>query len=198
MHHDGPGNEVAQALVLRVQQHGDHAEAIKSGKKINEPDQVAGKGLKGVDGPPGLFDDANSRPALSRRLALPQRFKDRVIPPVDAEDDERDNRAPPDGAVRAEDPAAEPEECQEEQNDVDQRFNQDIEKDRHKAAADAGQSEFQMDLLWSIDDKLVTGHDDLYLLAGKTSKSLAAAGASAGPGEEQRPALTHPAGVAGA
>ena len=47
--------------------------------------------------------------------------------------------------------------------------------------ANASQHKFKMHLLRSINGKLVSRHDDLHVLAGKTSKSLETPGTASGP-----------------
>src|SRR5262249_39377784 len=83
MHYQSAGYEIAQAPVFGIQEHRHHPETIQEGHEIHSPHQVAGDGLKSVDGPAGIFDDSNSSPTLARRLPFPENLKQRVIAYID-------------------------------------------------------------------------------------------------------------------
>src|SRR5450432_4564207 len=82
MDHQRAGHVVTHAAVLLIQQQGDHTHAVKTREIVYEAEEIAGGGLKRSDRTAGVLDYANAGPFLAWRLAFPNRFKNRVIAPV--------------------------------------------------------------------------------------------------------------------
>jgi len=79
VHDDGAGGEVAQSALGLVQEHHEDADRVVDGQRVQYPHEVASRCLPEADRATIDANDANADDALSRRLAVPDRFEEDVV-----------------------------------------------------------------------------------------------------------------------
>jgi hypothetical protein len=151
----GCGDQVAQALAIFGQEHGDNAEGVEERKLIHDAEQVAAHGFYGVDRPAIVFDHANADDALSRSLPIPNSFEDDEVAVEDEEKEQEHDRAKPrprsPGEMQSSRGERGDEHDQANEGELDQRVN----RERQKTTAYSSNGELERGLFGSFDGKLI-------------------------------------------
>src|SRR5947209_6559463 len=181
MHYECASHKVPQTAIFGVEQHSDNTYAIKAGEEIHYAQEIAGNGLKSINGASGIFNHADASPALARSLPLPKGLKRGEVAPENAEvsNDDDGPHPHPIGADAREQGAGQGGFVKYDQHQIHHDLANGVRKDGHNTAAEVGQAKFKVHLFRGINGKLVNRHDDFYLLVGKEKEPLASPGRSA-------------------
>jgi len=95
VNHHGSRDEIAQAFVLGIQEHGDDAHRVNSRQLIDDAEQVARDRIVDADRTAVVADDAQAGQALAGRLAVPNRLEKGEIAFVKEECGDRQKREHP-------------------------------------------------------------------------------------------------------
>jgi hypothetical protein len=100
VNHDRTGNEITKAFVLAAQQHAANPHRIERRQLVDDAHQVAADSFRRRNRTAGILDDAKSFFLFSRRLAVPENFKNGEVPKIKYEVGEQDKSHEPDSAFR--------------------------------------------------------------------------------------------------
>src|ERR1700676_368494 len=78
--HHGSCHVVTQPFALRADPRAQNPNAVGKRQLVDDAKQIAAYSVDGSDGLAGVLDDANVGQALSRCLAIPDRFKQHKVP----------------------------------------------------------------------------------------------------------------------
>ena len=151
------GNEIAEPLMARGDEDADNAHDVGGGQEVNDAHQIASERFEKRDGASALLDDTDLCDALSRRLAVPERFEQREIAPLQEEGDQ-DHEGDEPLCARGFEllQAGQEEHRAQDQSEHDCSLQQRIDQDRDEATADSGKRELQRDKLRRLNAKLIT------------------------------------------
>ncbi len=93
MDDEGAGDDVAQALEVAPQQHGEQTEAEDCRQPVGHAQQVAGDGRRRRDGQPRIHHHLQAQRALAGRRGAGQQLEDDRIEPLDGEIEDQQHAA---------------------------------------------------------------------------------------------------------
>ena len=96
-HHQGPGRQISQALVIASGEDGDRAYRIghDEGNHVDVANEIPRHGLEQANRASRALDHAYAGNPLAGRAAVPERFKQREVSPVEKEDQKNVDREGP-------------------------------------------------------------------------------------------------------